>query len=169
LKLRWLRWLDVGNGEVNKHETMKVIICQTLNRYITWGVTKSLSLRIYPPHKRISSQDTTCSSLIWITSEVTEQLESISKIAGDVTQESQYFWEERKPILFIVLGEECFFLLLIKGFTPICFRKKIFFFQASKKNSLSCKNKALIIAIQLCTLERKYNCLWLSKQVNVLK
>jgi RecB family endonuclease NucS len=86
LKLRWLRWLDVGNGEVNKHETMKVIICQTLNCYITWGVTKSLSLRIYPPHKRISSQDTTCSSLMWITSKATEQLE-FDNHRNDETQE----------------------------------------------------------------------------------
>jgi len=46
---------------------------------------------------------------------VTEQLESILKIAGDVTQKVNIFDRRENYFLFMVFGRGEFLLLLIKG------------------------------------------------------
>jgi len=65
-------------------------------------------LRIYPPHKRISSQDITCSSLIWIISEVTEQLE-FDKHMNDVSQGLNDIRRRERYFFWFDSVQKCFF------------------------------------------------------------
>jgi len=89
----------------------KVITCPRVIHYITWVTTKSLSLRIYTPHKRISSQIQHV--LPWYESYQRWQNNLILlEHWNDVTQKLNYIGRRERYFSGLIVYKKCFVFVI---------------------------------------------------------